>query len=91
MPSDYDLPDGHSFVPGRGREQAISLLKAADNAGVDQYEVRRISDGYVVPNAVADEYAKITGDSEPDAETEVEAPVEEKPKRAPRKTAAKSK
>lgn len=45
---------GETYVMGKDRETARRLLDAADAAGVDQQEVRTVTGGFVVPNAVYD-------------------------------------
>lgn len=57
----YDIPKGHSVIAGRGREIAQKALAAADAAGVDQYNVRTVPDGYLVPDAVAAAYNEAAG------------------------------
>lgn len=45
---------GETLVQGKDRETARRLLDAADAAGVDQQEVRTVTGGFIVPNAVYD-------------------------------------
>lgn len=47
-------PDLETYVMGKDRETARRLLDAADAAGVDQQEVRTVTGGFIVPNAVYD-------------------------------------
>lgn len=49
-------PEGYSIIPERDRQRAIDVLAAADRAGVDQYEVKKLAEGYLVPTAVAEEF-----------------------------------
>lgn len=46
--------DTETYVMGKDRETARRLLDAADAAGVDQQEVRTVTGGFIVPNAVYD-------------------------------------
>src|SRR5678816_134215 len=47
----------YTNIDGRSRATAEALLAAADRVGVQPYEVRTTIRGYVVPDAVAAEYA----------------------------------
>ena len=62
-----EIPEGFALVPSRGRDTAIALLKAADDAGVDQTTVRTVFEGFLVPEAVIDHY---TGDELEDGEVQ---------------------
>lgn len=51
-------PDvGETFVNGKDQETARGLLDACDNLGVTRLLVRTSARGFIVPNAVYDEYA----------------------------------
>lgn len=67
------VPEGLVFVPRRRDENvALELLNAAEKLKVDRFDVKTVSGGYHVPQAVADEYAK----SHPEFQGEVEEDVE---------------
>lgn len=51
-----NIPDGQVLIPGRGRELAAAVLKAAAGAKVDPLLVRTSVDGYLVPEKVAKAY-----------------------------------
>lgn len=67
-----NIPVGKTFVYGTSPENARALLAAARRLGLDaSIAVRTVEDGFVVPNAVADELANA-----PDVEERVETPAE---------------
>lgn len=45
---------GETFVQGKTPQTARALLNACDELGVDRIEVRTITGGFIVPNAVYD-------------------------------------
>lgn len=56
---------GATFVGGRSKENARALLRAADRAGVGRERVKTVSDGYLVPNEVADALGDAPSVTEP--------------------------
>lgn len=63
------VPEGHVFVPRRRDENvALELLNAAEKVKADRFDVKTVSGGYHVPQAVADEYAKAHPEVADDAE-----------------------
>lgn len=46
---------GQTFVWGKDRATARALLDACDRLGIDQHVVQTQEEGFVVPDAVADE------------------------------------
>lgn len=91
-----NIADGRTFVAGRGKEKAIALLAAAEAVGVDVAEVRTTTDGFHVPNKVAEEYQRVLDENANAGEAEVvevveekSETVEEKPEAAPKKAPAK--
>lgn len=53
-----DTPDlGETFVAGRDKPTARALLAACDALGMQRWNVRTGARGFVVPNAVYDQYA----------------------------------
>jgi hypothetical protein len=53
-----DTPDlGETFVAGKDQATARALLAACDTLGVQRWSVRTGARGFVVPNAVYDQYA----------------------------------
>ena len=52
-----NIPEGDAFLPGRGREEAIAALKAAEDAGLPPEVVRTVQGGYLVPEAVVEHYS----------------------------------
>ena len=53
-----DTPDvGETFVAGKTPETARALLAACDTLGMARFNVRTGARGFVVPNAVYDQYA----------------------------------
>jgi hypothetical protein len=58
-------------IEGRTRATAEALLVAAKAVGAEVWEVRTSFKGYVVPEAVAEEYQRmLDGDTEPIADEE---------------------
>lgn len=86
------IPEGYAIIPPRGRENAIKVLKAADDAGVDQLLVRTHADGFLVPLAVEEKYHELYDvEGEPPVEQPADQgnlPKEEAP--APEKSADES-
>lgn len=61
MSSAADQPDvGETFVAGKDKETAQGLLAACRALGVATWNVRTGSRGFIVPNAVYDQYADDT-------------------------------
>jgi len=50
----YEVQEGEAFVDGLTQENAVALLEAAESLEVSVHEVRTVSGGFVVPEAVAD-------------------------------------
>ena len=48
----YEIQLGEAFVHGHEQETAISLLRAAEEAGLDPSVVRTVMDGFVVPEEI---------------------------------------
>lgn len=66
-----DIPEGHGIIAGRGYENAVAALKAADDAGVSQSEVLAVDEGYLVPDAVLEAFHSARGTQpEPVAQAE---------------------
>lgn len=89
------IPKGSVLIPGRGRATAEVALKAAENKKLSSSVVRTVREGYVVPQAVADEFeslVKASGESKStksaksakstksDADADAKAETEEKAK-----------
>jgi hypothetical protein len=68
------LPEGYGFISGRSRATALSVLAAADEAGVDQVLVRAVAGGYQVPEAVLDEYNRHLGEEDKAIDSDGDAP-----------------
>lgn len=72
------IPEGFAFIEGRDPEVAKALFDAAEKAGVDVYDVRTDSRGYIFPDSLVEHYEAPEGT--PDAEVgeavEAEAEVE---------------
>lgn len=83
-----NIPDGHTFVSGRGREKAIALLEAADKAGVDQNLVRTTTDGFVVPDKVAEAYEEAQAGSKKQSTKEATTEAASKATRTRKKSAS---
>lgn len=45
---------GETFVSGKTPETARALLDAAEALGIDRHEVRAVTGGFIVPDAVWD-------------------------------------
>lgn len=56
-----DIPEGHGIIAGRGYENAVAALAAADAAGVSQSDVLAVDEGYLVPQAVLDAFHAALG------------------------------
>lgn len=52
------LAEGHTFVWGKSPAMARELLDAAVAVSVDPMEVRAVSNGFIVPDAVWDHVAQ---------------------------------
>jgi hypothetical protein len=50
----YEVQEGEAFVDGLTQENAKALLEAAEALDIHPHEVRTVSNGFVVPEAVAD-------------------------------------
>lgn len=48
---------GETFVQGKSPQTARALLNACDELGIDRHEVRTVTGGFIVPNAVYDHAA----------------------------------
>ena len=66
-----DIPEGHGIIAGRGYENAVAALAAADAAGVSQSEVLAVDEGYLVPDAVLDAF-HAAGGAKPAPQAEVQ-------------------
>lgn len=60
------IPEGYGVIAGRGRENAVKALAAADAAGVDQTLVRTTPDGYLAPIAVIEAFDAANAESTPE-------------------------
>jgi hypothetical protein len=63
-----DIPEGYGIIAGRNRATAQAALAAAEAAGVDVAEVKAVSGGYLVPDAVLDAWHEATDGTAADAE-----------------------
>ena len=52
-------PDAPGFISGVTTENAQRALKAADDVGVQQWQVRVVRDGFEAPNKVVDRYQEL--------------------------------
>jgi hypothetical protein len=67
-----DIPEGYGIIAGRSRANAQAALDAAAKAGVDVSEVKAVSGGYLVPDAVLDAFHEAAGtEPEPDVPGDV--------------------
>lgn len=74
------IPEGFVLVSPRSRETATALLDAADKIKADrQADVRTVTNGYLVTEAVAEKYAKAFPDAEIQKADEAEDAEAEKP------------
>lgn len=51
-----DLLIGQTYVHGKTPENATRLLEACDRLGVDRRVPHAVDSGFIVPDAVADEF-----------------------------------
>lgn len=73
-------------ITGRSRDTAEALLHAASKVGVEPFEVRTGTSGYIVPVAVSDYYQKMVRgetEEEPEEGPAEEGPAEEQPEGEP--------
>jgi hypothetical protein len=66
-----NIPEGHGIIAGRGYENAVAALAAAEAAGVSPSEVLAVDEGYLVPDAVLAAFHEAKGGApEPQEEGE---------------------
>lgn len=51
------IPEGYELLTGRGRDNALAALKAAEKRGLDPQSVLTVQDGYLVPISEEDRKA----------------------------------
>ena len=63
------IPEGYGIIAGRSTKNAQAALAAAAAAGVDPSEVKAVTGGYQVPDAVLDAFHEATAGTsdDPDA------------------------
>jgi len=63
-----DIPEGYGIIAGRSRKNAQAALAAAAAAGVDPAEVKAVTGGYQVPDAVLAAFHEAIDGTADDAE-----------------------
>lgn len=78
-----DIPKGFGIIAGRGRENALKALAAAEAAGLEPTVVQTVAEGYLVPDAVIKKFHAAAKAEEAEPKAPAKKAAAKKPAEAP--------